>query len=451
MQVWWRDCLLHAGPVAPGRSFSLGEEPADVAVCRSVLGSGYELVVVHRAGIPVALVPARAQGALRLAAGCAHPLGRLRREAAFRSATSAAIEIPLDVGDELEMDIGALTVALWRPLRSRAALAPSPDWRLNASLAAGSLAVLMTAAVARQAMPPLGDGPDEDLLDQPYLSSYIFRTELTMEQEPDGPAPAWDFDLDAEPVLAETTCRCGSEGPMGAMAASRDDNRYGVKGPQDNPDPHIARARGEMEDFPHHGIIGVGWGAADGPLAPWGRDDALGTDPLSAQGHLWGYEIADARGSGGLGAAASGDRTSKVILSTVQDPRSGREPPRVYHAGLQVDGALAPSVLLEVVSARFARFQSCYADELARAPEIEGRIDLLLEIEPSGELGSAGAHSSMTSPTLPTCLVSALAGLSFPGDEGGSTWVRYPLLFDSGRAAAPAVEEADRSRPDRRL
>ena len=96
---------------------------------------------------------------------------------------------------------------------------------------------------------------------------------------------------------------------MGDTRAAPVGRRYGVEGPADNADPHIAR-----EDHPRPqsfvSIFFFGperWlgGDPDAPIAPWGRDDALGTDPESARGHLWGELIGRAFGSPGAGAGLS--------------------------------------------------------------------------------------------------------------------------------------------------
>lgn len=92
----------------------------------------------------------------------------------------------------------------------------------------------------------------------------------------------------------------GREGSMGEPAAQRDDGRFGVMGPPDNPDAHLARHAfaGEATRGGVIGMVPMG-GDRFAPRAPWGRDDSLGTDPTSALGHMWGAEIAPAFASGG--------------------------------------------------------------------------------------------------------------------------------------------------------
>jgi tetratricopeptide (TPR) repeat protein len=105
----------------------------------------------------------------------------------------------------------------------------------------------------------------------------------------------------------------GEEGSMGNPNSKVSGNRYGVQGPPDNADPHIARQQA-LRDSAEFGMIGLlnsgaggdpnaptsPWGstaatasaapAASATAAPWGRDDSLGNDPASARGNMWGAE-----------------------------------------------------------------------------------------------------------------------------------------------------------------
>ncbi len=85
--------------------------------------------------------------------------------------------------------------------------------------------------------------------------------------------------------------------------------RFGVKAPEDNLDPHVARQQA-LRDAAELGMIGLlnagAGGDPDAPTAPWGRDDAIGDDLMSARGNKWGDSIGDAFGVGGLGLEGIG-------------------------------------------------------------------------------------------------------------------------------------------------
>lgn len=161
-------------------------------------------------------------------------------------------------------------------------------------------AVLLASAFAT---PPFAAADAEAAAsEQTYLIQSYLRASAereAAERIPDPGRPA--------------ACGCGEEGSLGAPFAVSANRRYGVMGPADNADPHIAR-----EAYSHDPSIPIGPsllpvnrspGDTRAPLAPWGRDDALGNDEASARGHMWGEEIADAFGSGGL----SGGRRARCV------------------------------------------------------------------------------------------------------------------------------------------
>lgn len=97
------------------------------------------------------------------------------------------------------------------------------------------------------------------------------------------------------------------EGEAGDPESQLEGNRYGVKGPEDNPDPHIAR-QAALRDTAEFGMIGLlaSAGDPDAPTSPDGLDTSLGNAPLSARGNMWGDSIGESFGAGGLGLKGSG-------------------------------------------------------------------------------------------------------------------------------------------------
>ena len=97
-------------------------------------------------------------------------------------------------------------------------------------------------------------------------------------------------------------------------------SRYGVKGPKDSPDPHIARSAA-LRDAAEFGMLGLLNSGKGGEPAPWGRDDSIGS----------------ALGSGSLGLGSS----------TAKSPRRGVADPPAVTCG---DGAA--TVTLHSVAGR---------------------------------------------------------------------------------------------------
>ena len=89
---------------------------------------------------------------------------------------------------------------------------------------------------------------------------------------------------------------------MGNPTTKETGHRFGIQGPRTNPDPHVARqsALRENVDFGVIALINAGAGGdPNAPTAPWGRDDSLGNDPMSARGNMWGDAIGDSFGAAG--------------------------------------------------------------------------------------------------------------------------------------------------------
>ena len=83
------------------------------------------------------------------------------------------------------------------------------------------------------------------------------------------------------------------EGQMGKKDEKKTKNKFGIEGPPDNQDPHMAREEAK-EQAMNAGIIGVlkaSVGAWNSPTSPYGRDSALGNDAMSALGALMGDQV----------------------------------------------------------------------------------------------------------------------------------------------------------------
>jgi hypothetical protein len=152
---------------------------------------------------------------------------------------------------------------------------------------------------AAMSAPALADAETWPADDARYLLAATFTDEAERELDESGPQRG---EVD-EPDLGQS--KCGEHGgTMGAPRAAIAPLRYGIHGPADNPDPHLARTVGN--DVPWETVIGphglaIPGGTPDQPLAPWGRDDALGNDADDGRAAMWGDAIGTAFGSPGLG------------------------------------------------------------------------------------------------------------------------------------------------------
>lgn len=259
------------------------------------------------------------------------------------------------------------------------------------------------------------------------------------------------------------------EGAMGDTQSTERNRRYQVKGPPDNPDPHLARTamREEAATFGTIGILNSMLGGPNAPTAPWGRDEALGLDAESANGVMWANDIGSAFGAGGLGLSGvgqgGGGLYEGVGMSNVgtvfggvggtcdeSTPCSGNETrfgaghgrlpgtrrvkaPTVRSAFTIVSGRLPRETIQRVVRQNHGRFRVCYERALNANPSLEGRVSVRFVIGRDGAVSSvANAGSSLASGEAVSCVLRAFYGLSFPKPEGGLVTVTYPLSFSPG-------------------
>ncbi len=204
-----------------------------------------------------------------------------------------------------------------------------------------------------------------------------------------------------------------------------------------------------------------------GAAAPWGRDGSLGADPPSAKGGMWGHDIGDSFGAGGLGLTGIGEggggRGEGIGLGSIgtigraagvgtgQGFGSGKgrlggshrtNPPKVRMGASSVSGRLPPEVIQRIVRQNFGRFRLCYERGLANNPNLQGRVAVRFVIGRDGEVSNVGnGGSDMPDGGVVSCVVGAFQGLRFPQPEGGIVTVTYPILFspsDSSWPSAPA-------------
>lgn len=219
-----------------------------------------------------------------------------------------------------------------------------------------------------------------------------------------------------------------------------------------------------------------------------------GNDPLSARGNMWGSDIGESFGAGGLGLSGigeggggrsegiglgsvgtvghgvgtgtapgvSGGVAGGVVGGVVSGEAGGVAPaptsaapgfgsghgrlgashatsaPMVRMGATQVSGRLPPEVIQRIVRQNFGRFRLCYERGLLSHPTLAGRVSVRFVIDRSGAVSSAeDAGSTLPDASVVACVVRAFPGLSFPQPEGGTVTVTYPILFAPEGGAGP--------------
>lgn len=193
------------------------------------------------------------------------------------------------------------------------------------------------------------------------------------------------------------------------------------------------------QEFGMIGLLNTDAGDPDAPTAPWGRDDSLGHDSESARGGMWGDEIGESFGTGGLGLSGisggggNGEGIGLGTIGTIGGPSSGHgklgRAPRVRMGATSVAGKLPPEVIQRIVRQNFGRFRLCYEKGLLKDPKLQGRVEVQFVIGRDGKVTSVQGGGSMPDAAVVSCVTAAFHALLFPQPEGGIVTVKYPIVF----------------------
>jgi TonB family protein len=255
----------------------------------------------------------------------------------------------------------------------------------------------------------------------------------------------------------------GEEGRMGSPEADEAEGLHAVKGPEHNPDPHLARRLAESAAR-SAGVLGLLQSPSGSHIASiFGRDSALGADAESALGGLMGDQVGEAYGIGGLGVASTGRGGGGTGEGTVglgplgtlgkgggpgggpggeygrvgpMRPRPKPRAPRRIVGRADVHGALDRAIIRRVVRRHINEVRYCYEKELPSSPGLYGRVVARFTIAPNGRVMVARIkESTMGSPTVEGCIVKAVRRWQFPKPEGGGiVVVSYPFVLKTSGA-----------------
>ncbi len=467
VMVSWGGNVLHVSHLSPPRDFIVGEpanekDSTDFFIPEEKLPQSKMAIVVADVGSVAVVLPQGATGSLEVAGQPKISLDEARSKAQPCGALAGAQQLVLATGSKAKVELNGFVFTVTatnagKPIASGlSGMDLTPLAYFGATLGAFGAFFLSLAYF----VPPMGltdeGGIDKDrlLLIQQYLNAAAER-----EQEEETEDVVEDNSDNKEGGTG--TKAKGEEGSMGKESSKATNKRYAVKGPKDNPDPHLARqaALREARDFGMIGLLNAG-SAADpnAPTAPWGGDTSSGSDDMSAQGNMWGDEIGDAFGSGGLGLSGIGEggggRGEGIGLGNIgglghgsgtgtgQGFGSGHgrlggshktRAPKVRMGATSVNGRLPAEVIRRIVRQNFGRFRMCYEQGLGRNPNLEGRVGVRFVIGRDGAVSNVGnGGSDIPDSGVVSCVISAFYGLSFPQPEGGIVTVTYPIMFSPG-------------------
>ncbi len=469
VMILWGTNVLHVSHLTPPRNFYVGEEEGKNFACdffvpaEKIGTTRLPVVVGDRMSVSV-VIPPSAKGFVELPGQPRMTLDEARQKAQPSSEIAGGHQMALPMGGKarIEMDAFVFQVAAvnaGKPVQKGAAA--GVEWAVFSYFGLSLAAVGGFVAAMAFFVPPLGLTDDEDInQDQLYLIQQYLQAAAEREQEEKETEQVAEENADNKEGGTGTRAK-GEEGSMGNPTSKATNKRYAVQGPKDNPDPHIARAAAlrEAQEFGMIGLLNTGAaGDPNAPTAPWGRDTSLGTDEISARGNMWGDEIGDAFGAGGLGLSGIGEggggRGEGIGLGSIgalghgagtgtgQGFGSGHgrlggshktRAPKVRMGQTTVSGRLPPEVIQRIVRQNYGRFRMCYEQGLSRNPNLEGRVQVRFVIGRDGSVSNVqNGGSDLPDSAVVSCVISAYYGLSFPQPEGGIVTVVYPIMFQPG-------------------
>lgn len=460
--MWGNRSVLHVEHLSPPRPFYVGDATdakgrvqTDFLLSSEVLGTDRYPVVVEGGGGVAVVIPEGATGSVTVstqsmrladlkAGGQTQPSGSLPGAHQYT--------LPRDATARIEYKGFTFLVKATQAGR-KVGTGFKLDLRPMAYIG-GSLAFLAGILILFYFLPPQGSGLNLDLLNaDSRLVDYLIEPEELEEEE----TPEW-LDNKDDNEGGQGKRHKDDEGQMGKKESQKTKNKYGIEGPEDNQDPHMAReeAKSAAKTAGILGTLANMTGSFNAPTSPYGRDTALGQDPMSAMGALMGDQIGENFGFGGLGLRGTGRGGGGTGEGTIGLGNYGTighgggrgtgsgygsgaggfggrnaKVPQIRGGNADVKGSLSAEVIRRVVRRHMNEVRFCYEQELNQRPDLEGRVAVAFIISPTGSVQSASvAESTLGNDRVEGCIATAVRRWGFPApDGGGIVVVTYPFML----------------------
>jgi hypothetical protein len=466
--MWGQSSVLHVAYLSPPRAFYVGEGPlkpkkgeegVDFLMGREAIGVDRMPVVVESGGGVAVVIPNGATGEVTIGedhwdlqglvvSGKAQPCREL----------AGAHQFTLPAGATATVKFRDFTFVV-RPVHAGKPIVAPPVFDYRAHMWTGiSLLAHIALLLLMYFMPPSPSSLSLELLNpDSRLVKYLSEPPETEEE-----VPEWLKSDKQDAEGGKGKRHDGDEGQMGKEEAKKTKNRYGIEGPEDNPDPHMAREEA-LREAQTAGILGVlqaSTGAWNSPTSPYGRETALGTDPMSALGAMMGDQIGENFGFRGLGLRGTGRGGGGTGQGTIglgslgtighgggggsgqgygsgAGGLGGRQSrvPSVTQGTAEVRGSLSKEVIRRVIRRHLNEVRFCYEQQLRQRPDLEGRVSVKFIISPTGSVQSSvvdSGRSTLSDGQVQSCIAGAVRRWTFPSPEGGGVViVTYPFMLNS--------------------
>jgi pSer/pThr/pTyr-binding forkhead associated (FHA) protein len=274
----------------------------------------------------------------------------------------------------------------------------------------------------------------------------MMKPEQEEEEEPD-----W---LDDKGDEEEAAKHKGEEGQAGKEDAEQEDKRMAIKGPPDNQDMELKKAK-DTEAAMNAGVMKVF--NSNQVSSMWGNSSqSVGSDAIHALGNLDGNSAGTAKGFGGLGVAGAGRGGGGVSergigmnnVGTAGRGGGGRggsgygqgagnlgekddKMPTVIPGKPLVKGSLDKEIIQRVIRKHRREISFCYEQQLQKNKNLAGRIKVKFTISGTGDVIAAMVRSStLKNRAVENCVTSKIRRWVFPEPKGGGiVVVNYPFNF----------------------
>ena len=463
--LWGELSILHVEHMSPPRAFYVGEATdskgkptTDFLIGSESLGVERMPVVVESGSTVAVVIPHGATGDITLG-NQVISIEELAAQGQLQSAAelAGARQYPLPPGATARVMYRGFTLVV-KPVSAARKVGVGEgqrvDWKSYVWTFA-SMAFHTGLLLLFYFLPPRSSSLSLDLLNaDSRLVKYLIEPPETVEEE----TPEWLQENKDDDEGGKGKRHKDEEGQMGKKDEKKTKNKFGIEGPQDNEDPHMAREEAKQMAA-NAGIIGIlkaSVGAWNSPTSPYGRDSALGNDPMSALGALMGDQIGSNFGFGGLGLRGTGRGGGGTGEGTIGLGNVGTighgagggtgsgygsgaggfhgrdaKVPRIRSGQADVHGSLSKEVIRRIIGRHINEVRFCYEQELNSRPDLQGRISIKFIISPTGAVQtSAVDNSDMGNAKVEQCIAQAVRRWTFPAPEGGGiVVVSYPFVL----------------------
>jgi TonB family protein len=465
--MWGELSILHVEHMSPPRSFYIGEATdakgkpnTDFLIGSESIGSDRLPVAIEQGSTVAVVIPNGASGDVTIN-NQSITFDELAAQNQLQACSelAGARQYPLPPGATARVQYRGFTFVI-KPMSAarRVGMGGSDNYNWKEYVwTIASMAFHIGMLLLFYFLPPRSASLSLDLLNaDSRLVKYLIEPPETVEEE----TPEWleDSKMDDEEG-GKGKRHKDEEGQMGKKDEKKTRNKFGIEGPEDNEDPHMAREEAK-EMAANAGIIGIlkaSVGAWNSPTSPYGRDTALGNDPMSALGALMGDQIGANFGFGGLGLRGTGRGGGGTGEGTIGLGNIGTighgagggtgsgygrgaggfrgrdaKVPHIRSGKADVRGSLSKEVIRRIIHRHINEVRFCYEQELNQRPDLQGRVAVKFIISPTGAVQTAAtASSTIGNAKVENCIVSAVRRWTFPSPEGGGiVVVTYPFVLE---------------------